>query len=113
MKNLSQGRDVENSLKKTTFELGEADYLATATEERIMLLNSDIAGLNANLHQAEHELDKAESRLRRKTRTRDLVRLGVGLAGHSVCRRAHYGLVRREPSSSPSYLEHQKLALSM
>ena len=61
MKNLSQGRDVENSLKKTTFELGEADYLATATEERIMLLNSDIAGLNANLYQAEHELDKAES----------------------------------------------------
>ncbi|TBU42316.1 hypothetical protein BD309DRAFT_896487 [Dichomitus squalens] len=79
MRNLGEGRDVEDALKKTSFELGEADYLAGATEERIQILNAHIVNLNAEFHQAEHELDRAESRLERKTRTRDLARLGGAL----------------------------------
>ena len=77
MKNLNEGRTIDASIKQTTFELGEADYLIAATEERIMLLNADIVNLNATLNRAEYQLDKAESVLRKKTRTRDIVRLGV------------------------------------
>ncbi|KAI1798337.1 hypothetical protein LXA43DRAFT_1088446 [Ganoderma leucocontextum] len=79
MNNLNEGRTIEASIKQTTFELGQADYLAAATTERILLLNSDILNLNASLNHAEYQLDKAESVLRKKTRTRDIVRLGGAL----------------------------------
>lgn len=77
MKNLNEGRTIDASIKQTTFDLGEADYLISATEERIILLNADIINLNTTLNHAEYQLDRAESSLRKKTRTRDIVRLGV------------------------------------
>ena len=77
MTNLSEGRSIEASIKETTFELGEADCMIAATEGRIMFLNADIMNLNATLEKAEYRLGKAESVLRKKTRTRDIVRLGV------------------------------------
>ncbi|PIL27398.1 hypothetical protein GSI_10546 [Ganoderma sinense ZZ0214-1] len=80
MTNLNEGRTIEASIKQTTIELGEANYLIAATEDRIRFLNTDIVNLNATLEQAEYRLDKAESVLRRKTRTRDIVRLGGALA---------------------------------
>ncbi len=79
MKNLNEGRTIEASIRKTTFELGEADYLISATEERIMHLHADILNLNSTLSRAEHQLDRAENVLRRKTRTRDIARLGVSV----------------------------------
>ena len=77
MQNLNEGRSTEAAIKQTSAEVGEANCLAVATEERIVSINANIANLNEKLQKAENELDRAKYDLRQKTRRRDFVRLWV------------------------------------
>ncbi|KAM5534750.1 hypothetical protein V8D89_011614 [Ganoderma adspersum] len=103
MKNVDEGQAaIDASIKQTTLELGEANHLMSATEERTMFLNTDISNLNATLDRAEMQLNEAEDLLRQKTQKRDLIRSLI-LGSSTKCSFAMAGLPQLAAMAKTSF----------
>lgn len=86
MKNVDEGQAaIDVSIKQMRVELGEANRLLCATEERTIFLNADISNLNVTVDQAEMHLNQAEELLRQRTQRRDIIRSWVRVPTIRAC----------------------------